>query len=122
VVRDTSKLARDTIEKNGLLSKLKLQTYLALFEHGPCTAGELFFLAGWHHTKNNHNISSRLGELRDIGVVKEVGERPCNRTGHTVIVWDVTSRLPLKSEKPKKIPCKHCGGKGYTIEQQFKLF
>lgn len=94
MMRRTSIEARKTIEENGLLSKLKLETYEALFDYGPCSAGELFLKAGWQHTKNNHNISSRLGELRDLGVVYEVTERPCNITGHEVIIWDVTEKLP----------------------------
>ena len=113
MIRQTSLDSYKTIQENGLLPRLKWETYTALFEHGPCTARELFYKAGWHHDKNNHNISSRLGELRDLGTVYEVEERPCQYTGIDVIVWDVTANLHRKIIKPKKVKCSHCRGTGY---------
>ncbi len=125
MVRKTSIEARRKIEENGLLSRLKLKTYLALDDFGPCTAGELFNFAGWNHSKNNHNISSRLGELRDLGCVDEVGERPCTTTGHTQIVWQTNGGLPNRKPKTKKIKCQHCNGTGSILvdeENQCLLF
>lgn len=123
MTRKTSIEAYNTIKENGLLSKRRLEVYEALFEFGPCTGGELFRKANAKQ-KNipNANIVTRLGELRRVGVVAEVGERKCAATGMNVIVWDVTDKLPLKLEKPIKSKCKTCNGKGYIVEQQARLF
>lgn len=118
MVRDTSIESYNTIKENGLLSKLKWKTYSALFDFGPCTAGELFQRAGWNHGKNNHNISSRLGELRNMEVVTEIGKTICSVTGMTVIKWDVTSKLPKKLPKKEKIKCHHCKGRGYFVVEK----
>jgi hypothetical protein len=126
MVRQTSITAYNQIKEEGLLSERRWQVYDTLFNHGPCTANELakhfekmnFLLPG----NVNLNIVTRLGELRNMGVVSELKERPCRVTGMTVIEWDVTDRLPIKLEQPKKIKCKTCNGRGYIMEQQLKLF
>ena len=45
-----------------------------------------------------NGMGSRLSELRSVGAVYEVGTRRCSVTGHNVILWDVTDRLPLKAK------------------------
>ena len=45
------------------------------------------------------HVSARLCELRDMGCVQELGERPCGVTGHNVILWDVTDTLSNKLDK-----------------------
>lgn len=126
MVRDTSIEAYRAIEESGLLSQRRHQVYKTLFEYGPCTANELaknFWKMEFKIPRNvNLNIVTRLGELRDLGVAKEVRTRQCSITGMNVIEWDVTSNLPIKFEKSKKIVCMHCGGLGYFMEQQAKLF
>jgi hypothetical protein len=64
----------------------------------------------------------RFAELERVGVIAVVGEKDCSVTGRNVLLWDVTEKLPIKLEKEKKIKCLHCDGKGYTKEQQIKLF
>lgn len=44
---------------------------------------------------------TRLSELRDRGVVKELGEVKCPISGHQVILWDVTKDLP--ANPPRKV-------------------
>ena len=39
--------------------------------------------------------------MRDTGVLSEVGFKVDDDTHHTVILWDVTSKLPIKI--PKKL-------------------
>lgn len=89
MIRQTSIQAYDHIRQNGLLSKKRLEVYAWLFEHGPATAGRL--AAGIHGNRNN--TATRLTELRNMGVVQEVGEAT-EITGETVILWDVTAALP----------------------------
>lgn len=98
-VRETSAEAYRTIKENGLLSERRLQVYDYLYQHGPCTANELVNRAGKRSTLGNQNVVTRLGELRAMGVVKELGTRQCEVTGMRVIVWDVTRELPKKLEK-----------------------
>lgn len=122
MVRDTSIEAYRTIKENGLLSKRRWQVYDVLFHHGPLTVGELW---AWHLKDQGiqlNSISPRTSELLNFGVITEIRERKCRSTGNLSIEWDVTSRLPANFEKPKKTPCPHCDGRGYTMEQQFKLF
>lgn len=124
-VRRTSIEAYNTIKENGLLSKRRWEVYEVLFNYGPLTGGEIGRkMASYRSAVStaDRNIHARLTELRNFGVVYEVGERDCRVTGMSVIEWDVTEALPVKFEKPTRIKCPHCKGKGYISEQQAKLF
>jgi hypothetical protein len=82
------------------LSERRWEAYKILFEYGPMTSNEIFEHARLHGNPNyRHNTNARMTELRDLGVVKEVGKRPCGVTGHVVIEWDVTGELPKQEEK-----------------------
>ena len=117
-MRETSLEAFRKIRDEGLLSERRFQVYATLYKYGPCTANELaknFHLMNFNLAKNvNMNIVTRLGELRDAGVAREVRERECSVTGMRVIEWDVTDGLPVKPpKKTKKLRCPHCDGTGY---------
>ena len=84
------------------------------------TGGQLIQHVG--KVQNTGALKTRLGELRDIGVVTELGTVSCPITGRRVILWDVTSKLPTNFEKPHKEKCKTCGGRGYIVTQQTKMF
>lgn len=99
IIRETSIEAYRTIREEGLLSQRRFQVYDLLYQHGPCTANELVNRTGRTSSLGNQNIVTRLGELREMGCVKELGTRQCNVTGMRVIVWDVTSNLPRKLER-----------------------
>lgn len=88
-VRQTSASVYHKINAQGLLSKMRLSVYNALYQHGPATAQEIF-----RHLRCDTNQSGRFTELRDLGVIREVRVRPCSVTGHEVIEWDVTANLP----------------------------
>lgn len=75
-----------------------------------------------HHMLNTGAVTTRLSELRLVGVVTEIGTVSDPITGNNVIQWDVTDRVAIKLEKPKRIKCDHCEGKGYFQEQQARLF
>lgn len=125
MVRQTSKDAYLTIKETGLLSERRWMVYHILYNHGPLTGNEVYQrLKTEFGIKfgNAPSIVSRLGELRDLGVVSEYGKTICSVTGMRVIRWDVTSNLPTKWDRPKRIKCKTCDGKGYLKEQQARLF
>lgn len=94
MIRQTSIQAYTNIKQNGLLSKRRFEVYAWLFEHGPATAGRVS--QGIHGNRNN--TATRLTELRNMGVVQEVGEAT-EITGETVIQWDVTALLPTKFKR-----------------------
>lgn len=99
--RDTSIEAYHIIQENGLLKKLKWQVYDYVYHNGPCT-GKQVDMALSSPTQNSGVFSTRLSELRDMGVMEEVGKIKCHITGHSVILWDVTSSLPVKVRKESK--------------------
>lgn len=121
-VRETSIEAFKAITNNGLLSKRRMEVYSALFDHGPCTGSELNHMMSLSQKRGSHaNVLTRLGELRNFGVAKELGERRCLITGRMVIEWDVTDKLPAKFEKPEREKCRFCKGKGYVKSQQMRF-
>lgn len=99
-VRKTSAKVYKRIEKEGLLSKMRFLIYSCLYQSGPLTASEVF-----HTLKLKTNQSGRFTELREIGVIREIGTTECSMTGNKVILWDVTDKMPRKTsivEKRKK--------------------
>lgn len=118
-MRPTSIEAYKKIKESGLLSQRRFQVYEALCEIGRATKNEISKHLHLKGIRINPNlVSARLVELRDLDVVYEVKERACKVSEMTIIEWDLTDRLPKKIKKPKKIKCKHCNGKGVTIEKQ----
>jgi len=98
VIRKTSRIAYKQIQEQGLLSQRRFEVYEALFYHGPLTANEAREHIGGHVPLNS--VSPRMAELKDRGVVVEVGEKICSVTGKKAILWDVTDSLPV--EPPKR--------------------
>lgn len=94
-VRKTSIDVFRQIEAEGLLSARRMEVYRILFEHGPMTTNEVFQHARLHGNPNyRHNSHARMSELRELGVVEELGTKECSATGRTAILWDVTDSLP----------------------------
>lgn len=121
-VRQTSIDVLNEIKRSGLLSERREQVYESLFIHGPCTASELFYRMQNTRNPSHSNVTTRLGELRDMGVAYEVQERICTVTGRVVIEWDVTDKLPVKFERLKSKKCPHCRGTGVLTEPQQARF
>lgn len=101
-VRDTSIQVYYRIKEDGTLSKRRWEVYDIVFNHGPLTANEIFQYTKLSNlTGYRHNVHSRLCELREMGVLQELGTKECSISGETVILWDVTSNYPKKLEKKK---------------------
>lgn len=116
MTRQTSIEAYRKIKHDGLLSERRWQVYDILFEYGPLTGAEAAIAYRKKYgasSPSNPNILTRLGELRDQGVAEEIKETICSITGQTVILWDVTERLPDKIKKKPKQKCLLCKGTGY---------
>lgn len=100
MTRKTSIEAYNTIKQNGLLSQRRFEVYDFVFHNGPVTAKQV-----WKTINPNvatGGITTRLSELRDLGLIDEVGLRIDETTGMNVTLWDVTGKLPIKPEKKKK--------------------
>lgn len=112
-VRETSIEAFRRIEADGLLSPRRWAIYCTLFADGPMTANEIFRKLMGSTSITQSNIHARLGEMREMGCVKEMGTRACLITGNTAIVWDVTAKIPEKLSKERRDTCPTCCGRGY---------
>jgi hypothetical protein len=119
MTRNTSIEVYHQIESEGLLSKLRFLVYDIIFKKGPLTIAEASSFAS---KIDSRSISPRFAELQKRGVITTIGRKFCSVTGREVILWDVTNNLPIKLEKPTKILCQHCNGRGHFIEQQGRLF
>jgi hypothetical protein len=101
MTRETSIEAYMKIKESGLLSERRWEVYNVVYNNGPLTSAEAFrILNAGRPIKNITQSRARFTELRDMGVFKEVGEKFCSITGHKVILWDVTSKLPIEISKP----------------------
>lgn len=101
--RQSSAAAWAVIKANGLLSQRQAEVYEALVNAGPVTANELV-----RHMKLdkrvNTNIITRLGELRDRGIVDETTTRICAVTGKKVIVWEANGNSnPIALKKVSEV-------------------
>ena len=95
MTRKTSIDTYNTVSNNGLLSKIRLQIYQTLYHHGAMSINETFKKI-YPGDANGQKITSygpRFAELKKIGVIEECGERPCNTTGHTVLVFQTTDNI-----------------------------
>ena len=97
--RETTIAAYHRADATGLIQGIKLKVLAILAEHGPMTANEMRKYGD--PNANSGVYGTRLSELKRMGVVQEVGERPCETTGYSAIEWDLTGNLPVKPPKEK---------------------
>jgi hypothetical protein len=99
-MRHTSQEAYNTLKSNGFLTGLQAKVYDVLFNYGPLTQGET-----WNEHLSDyqrHSVDPRFAELKKMGVITTVGERPCRFSGVKGLEWDVTDHVP--TEKPIHVP------------------
>jgi hypothetical protein len=94
------------IQREGLLSEMRLRAYIVLYNHGPGTANELALKlpppAGG--TRNERgNLHARFLELIEHGVATVIQTRKCRVTGHEVNEYDILEgKLPHKRTQVDK--------------------
>lgn len=115
MIRQTSVETYNAIKADGLLGRLQMDVYAAIFEHGPVTQNELHQY--WFPGRQPRDIQPRVSELVKFGVVKEVGKRPCKITRRECLIWDVTDSLPVKPRKDERSPLADCVGKHADAER-----
>ncbi len=101
MIRKTSIQAYQEIESNGLLGHLQWIVYKYIFENGPCSMMQANLDLN-RNKYSNGSYTSRFSELKKMELVHEVGHHVCPHTNKTVILWDVTDKLPKKIEKKGK--------------------
>jgi len=90
--RPTSVLAFYNAVNAGILATRGAQVWAALSVMGPATANEVYeYLKGITYVSVRFaaNTSSRFTKLRDLGVIREEGARPCRVTRSLCTVWAV---------------------------------
>lgn len=100
-IRQTSIDVYHQIVEKGLLSKRRWQVYSCLFEHGPMTQNETYVKLGVPNLQQS-SVMPRFAELKNMGVIREIGTRKCTITGHEVLEWDVTDQLPIDFKRKSK--------------------
>ena len=90
IVRRTSVECYKELVKNGVLPLMRRRVYRWLYTYGPLTRNEV--ARGIEMVPND--CSTRLRELREFGLVREVGEDRCRVTGKNVTLYDVTDSMP----------------------------
>lgn len=89
-MRRTSVRAWQAVQE--ILGHLQRSVYKLVYDYGPGTSKEM------EQYTNLDGPWKRLSELRELGLVCEVGERVCRITGQIAIVWDVTDHVLTKAE------------------------
>jgi hypothetical protein len=90
--RETSVKAFYEQTATGKIPTRRLQVWVGLEALGIATAGEVFeYLKETRRLglRYDSNTSARFTELRDDGLIREMGERACRVTGQTCITWAV---------------------------------
>jgi hypothetical protein len=67
--------------------------------YGPMTANECFeILQSWKGPRFRYesNTCARFTELRDMGLLVELGTRQCQITGQEVILWEINPEPPAE--------------------------
>ena len=102
MVRQTSAQAYRNIKLNGLLTERRFEVYEFVYENGPCTAKDVVMgLDTDAVTRGSGTFNGRLSELREQGVVEEVGTTICPHSGQEVLLWNVTVLdTPTKYVRP----------------------
>ncbi len=101
-MRETSIETYKKIRDDGLLSKLRFEVYKYIYENGPCTAKQITLALRKSITGADSSYHARLSELRDRGVIEEVGYAELPQSKHKVILWNTTNKLPAKIKPVKK--------------------
>jgi hypothetical protein len=105
VIRETSIEAYHKIKESGILSKRRWEVYDFVFLHGPTTirraVKHFSFLNGQEISITFSSYGTRFSELQRMGAIQEAGRVVDEDTGNTVMLWDVTNRIPVKFQ-PKE--------------------
>lgn len=92
------------IKKNGLLSDKRLKVYHIIMSHPEGLTGaqvSKIYKANYPSSEHSESIRNRITELRDMGVLDEVGNVECEFSKRTVMKYRANTNMPTKLQ-PKK--------------------
>jgi Fe2+ or Zn2+ uptake regulation protein len=98
-INQNSMDAFNHIKKNGLLSDKRLKVY-QIFVNNPLglTGSEVsdIFKKNYPSSQHSETIRNRITELRDMGVLDEIGNVDCKFTKRKVMKYRVNTNMPTK--------------------------
>lgn len=95
---ETSLDAFDELKRSGRHTELLVLVYEMIDKHGPITAKEISRII----RTARDNISPRVGELKEVGLIGILGTRPCRVTKKNVEALVTLRNHPLAVTLPKK--------------------
>lgn len=101
MTRETSIEAYHYIVESGKVAERHRQLYSIVYNHGPITANSAFNVLKQElgALRFDSNTRARFTELREMGLIQEMGTGTDPITKRRVIVWDVTKNFPRKPPK-----------------------
>ena len=105
-INQNSMDAFNHIKKNGLLSDKRLKVYHIFLQYPDgLTGSEVSEIYKDHYPSSQHSetIRNRITELRDMGVLDEVGNVACKFTKRTVMKYRVNTNIPTKLQVKKSL-------------------
>ena len=106
--RDTSVQAFYNAVDSGVIETRRQQVWSALRARGEATSNEVFESLKALGVRYISTACARLTELRDLGLVREVGQRRCTITGQLCIAWAVVPSWQYAGEAIVH-RCPQCG-------------
>ena len=116
--RETSVLSFYNAVNTGTVKTLQQQVYCALVALGASNMmGVNRYFQRQGIVGDSHSITPRFAELRDMGFIREVGERPCPITGQLSIMWEA---IPLEDYQPTPVIKHRCALCGQVLKRSKK--
>jgi hypothetical protein len=106
--RETSVQAFYNAVDAGVIETRRQQVWAALRALGEATSNEVFQRLKTLGVRYISTACARLTELRDLGLVREVGQRRCSVTGQQCIAWTVVPSSEYAGEAIVH-RCPECG-------------
>lgn len=104
MIQTTSIQTYDAIKNSGLLSDKRMKVYDIFYENPQGLTGTQvsnIFKSKFPSAEHSETIRNRITELRDMGVLYEVGVVECEYTHRNVMKFALTDNLPVPL--PKKL-------------------
>ena len=102
MIQKTSVETYYAIKNSGLISDKRLKVFDIFWEHPDGLTGTQvseIFKNKYPSSKHSETIRNRITELRNMGVIDEIGVVECDFTNRKVMKFAISNRLPVPLEK-----------------------
>jgi CRISPR/Cas system CSM-associated protein Csm2 small subunit len=102
MIQKTSIETYYAIKNSGLISDKRLKVFDIFWEHPDGLTGTQvseIFKNKYPSSKHSETIRNRITELRNMGVIDEIGVVECDFTNRKVMKFAISNRLPVPLEK-----------------------